>query len=221
MSICTVVLGHSGQGKSTSLRNLDEKDLFLVHVKPKPLPFKIGWSFASKDNPNGCRIVSADYHKIKRSIKYQVETSGKKIIVIDDAQYLMADEFMQRANETGFQKFTDIGLHFYNLISFCSELPDDVRVYFLTHLEENDQGSQKMKTIGRMLDEKITIEGLFTIILKTHKDDNYWFKVQSNGSDPVKTPMGMFEGDAIDNDLKIVDDAIVEYYPECKTKEKK
>ena len=141
-----------------------------------------------------------------------------KSIVIDDAQYLMAFEYMHRSKEKGFEKFTDIGANFFNLTQTAVTLPDDKIVYFLFHIERTKDGNEKCKTIGQLLDEKITLEGLFTIVLKTvvlldgNNQRQFCFATVNNGSDTVKTPMGMFTAPLIPNDLKAVDTVIREYY---------
>lgn len=199
MGIPVLILGESGSGKSASLRNFKPGEIGLINVNSKPLPFK-----------NDLKSVNTDsYAKIEKVLK----ESKVKTIVIDDSQYLMANEFMRTAKVTGFQKFTDIGLNFWNLIKAVSALPDDKIVYFLHHIETTDTGRQKIKTIGKLLDEKITLEGMFTIVLKTSvHDGQYRFSTQNNGFDTVKTPIGMFESEEIDNDLKAVDEAIRNYY---------
>jgi len=136
-----------------------------------------------------------------------------KAYAIDDSQYLMAFEYFARAKENGFQKFTDIGQRFEQLVSFCiDQVPDDVIIYFLHHLETDQNGKLKAKTIGKMLDEKLTVEGLFSIVLLARSEKGrYWFQTQSEGYSTAKSPMGMFEAE-IDNDLKMVDQTIREYY---------
>ena len=120
---------------------------------------------------------------------------------------------MRRIKENGWDKFNELQSDFFNLIDLVSELSEDVIVYFLSHLETRDDGRQKIKTIGKMLDEKITIEGMFTTVLKTYvADGKYSFLTQNSGNDTVKSPLGMFNSFAIDNDLKYVDDKIRNYY---------
>ena len=121
---------------------------------------------------------------------------------------------MRNAKVNGYQKFTDIALNFWTLVqTVVNDLPDQKIVYFMAHTERDASGNEKMKTIGKMLDEKITIEGLFTIVMKTVvQDGRYMFSTQTNGQDTVKTPMGMFDQPLIDNDLRMVDMTIREYY---------
>jgi hypothetical protein len=201
MAILVMILGESGTGKSASLRNFKKEDLAVVNVIGKPLPFR-SKGFES--------INSDDYGEIRNFLK----KTTKQSIVIDDAQYLMANEYMRRAKETGYQKFTDIGQNFWSLMNYCRQLPDDVIVYFLQHTETSADGSTtKAKTIGKMLDEKISLEGMCTIVLRTSVEDGvYSFTTHNSGQDTVKSPVGMFEPDLIPNDLKIVDGHIREYY---------
>lgn len=199
MGKAVMVLGKSGAGKSTSLRNIPDNIYSVVEVNGKPLPFRSKKKTFNTD----------DYTKISG---FMAKTPAD-IIIIDDSQYLMANEFMRRAKEKGFEKFTDIGLNFWNLINEVSKLPENKIVYFLHHVEDDGQGGMKEKTIGKMLDEKICIAGMFSIVLFADKSDKeYFFATQNNGTNPAKTPMGMFEARHIDNDLLIVDQAIRAYY---------
>lgn len=167
----------------------------------KPLPFK--GRFAEAYNGD-------DYTEIAKAIN----KTKKKVIVVDDAQYLMANEFMRRSTELGYQKFTDIANNFWTLVNgVTADLGWDVIVYFLMHTDTDDNGNEKAKTIGKLLDEKICIEGMATIVLKTAvKDGNYMFLTQNNGKDTTKSPLGMFKTYEIDNDLKAVDTTIRKYW---------
>lgn len=200
MGIPVLIIGESGSGKSASMRNFKPGEVGIINVSSKPLPFKSEIKSFNSD----------DYAKIESVIK----KATTKSIVIDDAQYLMANEFMRSAKQTGFQKFTDIALNFWSLVQLViKELPDDVIVYFTGHVDRNVDGSLKFKTIGKLLDEKITIEGLFTIVLRTSvTDGKYTFSTQTDGMDTVKSPIGMFGDLQIDNDLRMVDSTIRQYY---------
>ena len=201
MGVPCFVLGHSGTGKSTSLRNFKSDEILHINVMSKPLPFK--GRFAETYNGD-------DYKEIAKAIN----KTDKKTIVIDDAQYLMANEFMRRSSELGYQKFTDIANNFWTLINgITNDLPYDVIVYLLMHTDIDDNGNEKAKTIGKLLDEKICIEGMSSIVLKTAvKDGVYSFLTQNNGHDTVKSPLGMFATYEIDNDLKAVDTTIRKYW---------
>lgn len=208
MSIATLILGQSGTGKTTSLRNLDPNEVLLIQAVKKPLPFRSkDWKQLTQD---GGSIYVCDN---SAQICKVMEKTSRKIIIIDDNQYIMANEFMRRSSEKSFDKFTDIGFNMWSIFNKASSLPDDVRVYILSHIEESERGQTKIKTIGKLLDEKITLEGLVTICLQTSVvNDNYIFMTKNNGSNTVKSPMGLFESEHIENDLKFVDESIVEYY---------
>ena len=201
MGIPVFILGQSGTGKSTSLRNFKSNEILHINVMSKPLPFK--GRFAETYNGD-------NYSEIAKAIN----ATKCKSIVIDDAQYLMANEFMRRSSEIGYQKFTDIANNFWTLVnSVTADLPFDVIVYFLMHTDTDDNGKEKAKTIGKLLDEKICIEGMSSIVLKTSvKDGNYSFLTQNNGKDTTKSPLGMFGAYEIDNDLKQVDTTIRNYW---------
>ena len=200
MGVPVLILGESGSGKSASMRNFKPGEIGIINVSGKPLPFR-----------NNLKTVNTDNYE---DVVKTIIAAKAKALVIDDAQYLMANEFMRTAKVTGYQKFTDLALNFWKLIQVViNNLPPDKIVYFLAHVERDANGNEKMKTIGKLLDEKITIEGLFTIVLKTVvQDRHYQFATQTNGQDTVKTPMGMFSDLLIENDLKMVDSTIREYY---------
>lgn len=199
MAIIVMVYGQSGTGKSTSLRNFKPEDVCIVNVSGKPLPFKNKHKTFNTD----------DYMSIETAIK----KAPAKSIVIDDATYLMTGEYMRAAKVTGYQKFTDLALNYYTLVKIAAALSDDKIVYFMGHSDIDNNGNEKFKTIGKLLDEKITLEGMFTIVLKTVvTDGKYQFSTRNSGQDTVKTPMGMFSEPLIENDLAAVDKAIREYY---------
>ncbi len=200
MGIPVLILGESGSGKSASLRNFEAEDVSIFNVAAKPMPFR-------KKLPTRS---TSDYGLITASISQ----SKKKAFVIDDSQYLMCFESFARAKDAGFNKFTDIALHFYNLVQFIiKQTPPDVIVYFLHHTEtDNNTSKTKAKTMGKMLDNQLTLEGLFSIVLMCVTDGKkHSFITQSDGFTTAKSPMEMFP-DVIDNDLKSVDQTIREYY---------
>lgn len=199
MGYGVLIIGDSGAGKSTSLRNFDKNELSLVNVCGKPLPFR--GSFANT-------LRSDNYNEIFQFVQ-NVQT---KAIAIDDCQYLLANEFMRRCRETGYAKFTDIAERFWSLIRLVDTLSDDTIVYFLGHTATGDDGKQRFKTVGKLLDEKITIEGLFTMVLHAISvDGNYYFTTQAR-NDTAKSPIGLFDEYLIPNDLKAVDEALRAYY---------
>lgn len=199
MAVLVMVYGHSGSGKSASLRNFDPEQVAVINVLGKPLPFR----------SNMKTYITNDYGKIDVAI----HSTKRKSIVIDDATYLMTGEFMRNAKVAGFQKFTDMAANFNTLLMRAKELPDDVVVYFFGHSERDGDGGEKFKTIGKLLDEKVCVEGYFTIVLKTVvQDGRYLFSTRNDGMDTVKTPLGMFNDALIENDLATVDKTIREYY---------
>ena len=209
MSIPVLILGGSGSGKSASLRNFNPEEVLLIQSIRKPLPFKSSYSILSSENPNGNTLVTDSSEKI---CSYMRRTK-KNIIIIDDFQYIMANEYMRRSQEKGFDKFTEIGKHAFDVLSLSSQLSENKRVYILSHTDRDEFGNVKCKTIGKLLDEKITIEGLFTLVLKTKiEDGNFYFSTINDGFDTVKSPMGLFEDRLIKNDLNFVDQSIKEYY---------
>lgn len=211
MSIATLILGKSGIGKTASIRNVDPSKTLLIQTIKKPLPFRSrDWVYFDADKQRGNIFVTDDFSKIIKAM----EKTSKKIIIIDDFQYMMANEFMRRSAQKGYDKFTEIADHALGVMSKASTLGDDARVYCLSHAEESEvTGSIKMKTIGKLLDEKITPEGLFTTVLRaTYVDGEYKFATSNNGLDTTKSPMGMFETQYIDNDLAYVDQQICSYY---------
>jgi len=211
MSIVTMILGESGTGKSASLRNFSPQDTLLIQPIAKPLPFRsAGFKpFHKTANPQGNIFVTDD----AASIIKLMQRTMRRVIVIDDFQYIMANEYMRRAKEHGFGKFTDIGRNAWDILNAAATLPDNKRVYLLSHTATDEIGRTKIKTIGKMLDEKITLEGMVTIVLRTQvQDGHYCFTTRNNGQDTTKTPMGLFEDGLIDNDLAAVDSAITDYY---------
>ena len=199
MAILVMVYGQSGTGKSTSLRNFSPDEVAIVNVSGKPMPFRGNFKTLNSDN----------YEQIAAAMR----KTKKKSIVIDDATYLMVNEFMRTATQAGFQKYTNMAVSFNALIEFSSHLPADTVVYFMGHSDHSDDGREHFKTIGKMLDNYVTVEGRFTVVLKTVvQDGRYMFSTQNNGMDTVKTPMGLFTDALIDNDLKAVDTAIREYW---------
>ena len=198
-----LVMGESGTGKSTSLRNCDAATTAVVNPVGKPLPFKNHFTMLNNET---------DARKITRFMKEQA-AAGKKLIVVDDFQYILAVPYMNRIKETGWDKYNDFGANYFEIIEVCKDLPDDVVVAYMTHLETLDNGLTTVKLIGKLLREKITIEGLFTVVLRTGcSEAKYYFYTQNSGKDTIKSPIGMFPAYAIDNDLNYVADKIRNYY---------
>lgn len=199
MGIPVLILGESGAGKSASLRNFSPEEVGVFNVAGKPLPFR-------KRLPT---VDNATYASVYKGLNQPT----RKAYVIDDSQYLMAFEELDRARETGYTKFTEMALNFSGLVRhIASRLPPDVIVYFLHHIERTDDGRIKAKTVGKMIDSKLTLEGLFSIVLLCEAtQEGHHFVTQSDGYTTAKSPMEMFET-TIDNDLKMVDTTIRDYY---------
>lgn len=199
MGIPVLILGESGSGKSTSLRNFEPNEVGIFNVASKPLPFR-------KALP---KVDGASYQVIIKGLS----NPKLKRYVIDDSQYLLAFAMFDKAKETGYNKFTDMALDFKNLIDFViKHTPPDIIVYFLHHIEKTEDGRIKAKTTGKMLDNHLTIEGLFSIVLLCVTDGTtHKFITHSDGYTTAKSPMEMFERE-IDNDLKFVDEQIREYW---------
>lgn len=202
MGVAVLILGESGAGKTASLRNFKKEDVGILNVASKPLPFR---------NTNGLITFNkANYATIKSA----VVTPSRPSYVIDDAQYLMAFESFEKANITGYGKFTEMAKNYEEMLRVIQEdtSPDTI-VYVMQHIDTDENGKVKAKTLGKMLDQQLTIEGLFSIVLLAKADERrHYFVTQSDGTNPCKSPMGMFEDVEIDNDLKMVDDTIREYY---------
>ena len=213
MALPVLCIGRSGSGKTYSLKNFKPDEVGIISVEKGRLPFKSdlkvvripSFKDAEKDKSSPAQINAAKYSWLKKAIA----SSKTKTLVIDDSQYLLANEFFDRANEKGFDKFTTIAANFRDLIHFINEIEEDDKiVYFLHHSELDQDGKEKVKTIGKMLDEKLTVEGCFDIVLYCQ---DYKFFTQSNGQSVAKSPEGMFELE-IPNDLKAVNDTIRNYY---------
>ena len=213
MGIPALILGYSGSGKTYAIKKMDPNKTGVFLVEKPRLPFREQFKV----------VKNAGYQQIMTALK----APTMKSYVIDDSQYLLVNEFFDKANEKGYEKFTQIALNFRNLIHWVNVgLPDDVIVYFLHHIQNDDlTGRVKAKTIGKMLDEKLTVEGCFDVVLMTERtQDGWFFRTHTAGNDPVKTPEDMFADDLIPNDLSMVDKAIREYYGlklENKAKENK
>lgn len=199
MGVSVLVLGYSGSGKSTSLRNFEDGEIGIFNVAGKPLPFRKKLPMANR----------AGYNTIMQTLAH-----GKlRAYVIDDANYLMAFQNFAMARQTGYGKFTEMAVNFEQLLEAANATDENTIVYFMMHPDTDDSGRLKPKSIGKMLDNQLTIEGMFPIVLLAERDEQgFCFITQSDGTTPVKAPMGMFGQARIDNDLKAVDAAIREYW---------
>ena len=225
MAQSILVIAESGTGKSTSIESLDPKETFIINVANKPLPFK-GWkkkyTIWSKENPSGNMYDKASVGNIEACIKYVNDKRPEiKNLIIDDFQYMSSFEFFDRSDEKGYEKFTQIGAGLARIARMPKDLREDLMVFFLTHAEEatdlEGKKRYKAKTIGKMVDEKLTLEGLFSIVLfgkaKKDKDGNirYVFETQNNGENTCKSPKGMFPTFEITNDLSYVRKSILDF----------
>lgn len=214
MGIGVLIIGKSGSGKSTSLRNFKSEEVGIINVISKPLPFK---------NTNKLKTINTDNYG---DVKKILEGSKAKSIVIDDAGYLISNQFMRKHSTVGggnavYNLYNDIADNYWSLTEIVKTLPEDKIVYFMMHEDKNEFGDIKPKTIGKLLDDKVCIEGLFAIVLRAKKvDKNYYFFTQTTEGDIAKSPIDMFKDLYIDNDLKLVDNTIREYYGLNKKEEK-
>jgi len=225
MAQSVLVIADSGSGKSTSIRDLDPKETFIVNIANKPLPFK-GWkknySMISKENQKGNMTpVSSAAGIIKAMMHVNDKMPHIKNLVIDDWQYMSSFEYFDRADEKGYDKFTSIAKNLAQVAKLPKDMREDLYIFFLTHSEEstdvNGHRKVKAKTVGKMIDNALTLEGLFSIVLfgKVVKDKedklSYVFETANNGENTCKSPDGMFENTRISNSLKLVKNAIIEY----------
>lgn len=208
MAVLVLIMGESGTGKTSSIRTFKKGEVSVFNVAKKPMPFKnVGENALTVLNVAGYREILG-----------KLQLAKNKSIVIDDAQYLMGFEFFNSLEEKGYEKFTRLGRNFYHLIQCANSLDATKIVYFFMHSEKNEEGFERAKTLGKLLEEKLTIEGLFTIVLKTvvradsKGQQEYFFSTCNSGSDRVKSPFEMFDTQIIPNDLKLVDKNIRSYY---------
>ena len=225
MATSTLVIADSGSGKSTSIRKLNPEETFIINIANKPLPFK-GWKGKykqiSKDNPSGNLTSTSTSVGIMKALKH-VNDKMPHItnVVVDDWQYMSSFEYFDRANEKGYEKFTQIASNLAQVAKMPKDLREDLYIFFLTHSEEstdiNGHRKVKAKTVGKMIDNTLTLEGLFSIVLfgKAIKQEDgtleYVFETQTNGENTCKSPMGMFDKLTIPNDLQYVKECILEY----------
>ena len=198
-SVPVLLIGQSGSGKSTSLRNFKGEEVAVVNVLGKPLPFKSDIKAGKCD----------DYAAILKAIA----NTPKKTIVIDDANYLITSEFMNKSSIKGYDKYNELANNFWNLINGIKNIEGGKTVYLIMHEDTDENGNVKPKTIGKLLDDKVNIQGMFTICIRSMYDNgNYIFRLKTNGQDCVKTPFGMFDDEQMENDLKAFDKVVREYY---------
>lgn len=212
MSNTTLILGPSGSGKSTSLRNLDHESTYIFGILDKPLPFRGYRKKYSSEKKN--YHVSDDYRTLLSYIKAINERRPDiTTLVIDDFQYLLAHEFMNRVSERGYDKYSELALHAWSVIKALTETRDDLHCFVLTHSDADQNGNMKIKTIGKLLEDKIALEGMFTCCLFSMVvDGEYKFLTNSDGIHLSKSPLGLFETQYIDNDLQYVKEKMNDYF---------
>ena len=224
MAQSVLIIADSGTGKSTSMRNLDPKETFIINIANKPLPFK-GWkknyTNISKDNPKGNMTSASSAAGIVKAIQHVNDKMPHVTnLIIDDWQYMSSFEYFDRASEKGYDKFTQIAASLAQVAKMPKDLREDLYVFFLTHSEEstdvNGHRKVKAKTIGKMIDNTLTLEGLFSIVLfgrvkKTEDSLEYGFDTVNNGENTCKSPIDMFKESFIPNDLQFVKDCIKDY----------
>ncbi len=213
-----LVLGKTGSGKSTSMETLNPDETFIINVVGKNFPFRGGRKKYTTEKKN--YFEASNYAKILNVMKSVNEKAPHiKTLIIDDMQYIMSYEFMT-SNTSGYDLFNEIAEHMFAIINLAKNMRDDLEVVFLAHTEESvdamGQKSYKIKTIGKLLDDKITIEGLFTIVLMAEQrevgmETQFGFRTRGTVRDTIKSPKGMFEEEYIPNDLQLVIDKIKEY----------
>jgi hypothetical protein len=200
-AIGVLILGESGTGKSTSIRNLDPNTTGIINVSGKRLPFKNSSVFKTTKPNNDQEII-----------KLLLSCKANKII-IDDWQHTIVDEFMAKIEQKGYDKFSKMAHNYWSVIKSLDQMANDKVVYFMSHIDRDQFGNEHAKTCGKLLEEKVTPEGYFLIVLKTVvQNGNYFFSTHNSGSDTVKSPLEMFSNDLIPNDLKFVDETIRNYY---------
>lgn len=225
MANSVLVIAESGSGKSTAIRTLDPKETAIINIANKPLPFR-GWkskyTVLDKSNPTGNLVNVSSGPGVYKAMNHVSEKMPHiKALVVDDWQYMSSFEYFDKANEKGYDKFTQIAANLAQVAKLPKDLREDLTIFFLTHAEEstdvNGNRKVKAKTVGKMIDNALTLEGLFSIVLfgKVRKEDDgtlsYGFETQNSGENTCKSPMGMFEDSFIPNDLAYVRDAILSY----------
>jgi len=208
-----LILSSSGKGKTTSLRNFNPEEVMVIQPVKKRLPFPHkDWKKWDKETAKGSIFQTNTFAGLK-AVLTKMQEVGKKVVIIDDFVYVMAQRVMEEVAIQGYEKWTELAAEFHDLMNHIENLNEDMRVYTLTHTDTDENGSTKMKTAGKLIDNLLTPEGLFTIVFGMTKNDSGSFFITNGSSmDPYKSPMGMFKDKQIPNDLKVVDDTICDFY---------
>lgn len=216
MSNSVLVLGESGSGKSTSVRTLSPEETFIINVLGKTLPFKGGMSkykALSSDGIKGNYYATDDSNVIKRVINLiNTKRTDIKVLVLDDFGYTVTNSFMRKANQKGYDRFVEIAKDMFDILDLVSNLREDLFCFVMMHTDTDNQGRSKPRTIGKMIDQYICIEGKFTTVLHSVIcDGEYKFLTNGDNTLMCKSPIGLFDNQYIDNDLKIVRNALIKY----------
>lgn len=208
-----LILAKSGSGKTTSLENLNPEEVMVIQPRKKRLPFEHKeWKKWNKDTAKGSIFQTNTFENVKQVLQ-RMEDVGKKVVIIDDFVYIMAQRVMNDIDLVGFDKWTQLAADFNDLTNFIEDMDEDMRVYIMTHTDTDENGGIKMKTAGKLIDNLLTPEGMFTIVLgMTKNDSGSYFITNGSTMDPYKSPKGMFKEKQIPNDLKSVDDRICEFW---------
>lgn len=219
MSTCALILGESGSGKSTSIRTLNPNETFIINVIGKPLPFRGAaskYKQLSADGLTGNYYATDDIPTIKRVINL---VNNKRLditnLIIDDFGYTISNSFMRKANQKGYDKFVEIGKDMFDVLEVITNVRGDLFCFVMMHVENDVHGKSKPRTVGKMIDQYVCIEGKFTNCLHTIVNDGqYQFITNNDGQHMAKTPLGMFDSLYIDNDLQAVRDKMLAYFNE-------
>ena len=219
MSNAVLIIGESGSGKSTAIRTLPPEETFIINVIGKNLPFKGAnkrYTKISADGSTGNYYCSDNAANVRRVIQLiNTKRTDIKYLVIDDCGYIIMNEFMRKCLEKGYDKYSLLGKEFSDLISLVNEMRDDLFCFVMMHVESDQQGRTKPKTVGKMIDQYVCIEGKFAYVLHTIVFDNqYKFITNNDGTHMAKTPLGLFNTQTIDNDLMAIVNKINEYLNE-------
>ena len=208
-----LILAKSGSGKTTSLRNVNPDDAMVIQPVKKRLPFPHkNWKKWDKETNSGSIFQIDTFAGVSAVIK-KMEQVGKKIVIVDDFVYLFSKRVMNDIDIKGFDKWTELAKEFDDLMRLIEDIDENMRVYIMTHTDTDDNGFIKMKTAGKLIDNLLTPEGMFTIVLGARRtEDGAVFITNGSTIDPYKSPMGMFKEKEIPNDLKLVDDTICDFY---------
>lgn len=217
MSNTILIIGESGSGKSTSIRNLNNEETLIVNVLGKPFPFKGAnkkYVPMSEDRLTGNLFSTDENDRVLKVIRFisQKRTDIKNLI-IDDFSYLMTNEYMNRCMERGFDKYSEMAKNSWLIIQECNKSRVDLNCFIIAHSESDDHGRVRCKTIGKVLANKVILEGMVTCVLHAViSDGKHKFLTQDSGTHLAKSPMGMFNERLIDNDLNFVKEQMNDYF---------